>query len=831
MLNSKFLLLFVAIALCNIAYSQEEVNVLNYSQNNLGQVLLEIDGDANKYYLLETKHDENFESITSMTLGIDGTMYISEPLDAYEQENYTVWSFDVSDAADTDLDGEDDITEFMDVENKAPLNAAQEVPFEDGMLLIPTSEVFTSLATINDDIPWAPFLNDQEFVKFVVIDQGTDSSQTYFLNSGTHSLHSSFLTTIGMESSDPNVERGQLIYHPTVISNNGTLGVFSMSFSQGFGRPFETVQSTYETVAANMPFLKNNLSYYVTPNAELEYLEDQDLFDSSRIPIITEEDVFADIDYLGINIAEGYGRLRVMNLEEVPGARDIVIYESIPNNLPRVGGIITSFVQTPLSHVNLRAIQDNVPNAFIRDPLTIESIANLIDNYVHFQVQQGQYIITEATLEEVNNWHDANRPDMEQIPELNLSYTSILPLDDIDFDMSDGFGAKCANLATMREFDFPDGTIPDGFGVPFYFYQEFMEYNGFFDHIQSIMELDDFQNDFNFRMIMLDVFRQNIKDGIMPQWMLDELQTMHDAFPENSSVRCRSSTNNEDLPGFVGAGLYKSKTQHPDEGHISKSIKQVFASMWNFRAYEEREYYRVNHFAASMGVVCHLAFKDEKANGVGVSFDPIYQTDDTYYLNSQLGEDLVTNPGAQSIPEEILLDKYPLTDDDYIIIRRSNLVPEDQLIIGEEYLDLIREYLTTIHDEFAIRYEAENNDSFAMDIEYKINSEDKLVIKQARPWATFWSETDDDTDSIDFNHTQVVIYPNPATDRFNVLCACEVESISIVNLFGQKVLEFSSDFSDLSTPVEIHSLSSGIYILNGQNANGEIHFSKKFMKH
>ena len=49
----------------------------------------------------------------------------------------------------------------------------------------------------------------------------------------------------------------------------------------------------------------------------------------------------------------------------------------------------------------------------------------------------------------------------------------------------------------------------------------------------------------------------------MPQWMLDDLQAMHDAFPEGTAVRVRSSTNNEDLPGFSGAGLYTSKTQYP----------------------------------------------------------------------------------------------------------------------------------------------------------------------------------------------------------------------------------------------------------------------------
>ena len=135
-----------------------------------------------------------------------------------------------------------------------------------------------------------------------------------------------------------------------------------------------------------------------------------------------------------------------------------------------------------------------------------------------------------------------------------------------------------------------------------------------------------FQNDINFRTERLKDFRRDIKDAPMPQWIMDDLQVMHDDFPEGTAVRCRSSTNNEDLPGFSGAGLYTSKTQHLDEGHISKSIKQVYASMWNFRAYEERDFYRVDHFMAAMGVLCHPNFQEEKSNGVGISIDPIYDT-------------------------------------------------------------------------------------------------------------------------------------------------------------------------------------------------------------
>jgi hypothetical protein len=235
-------------------------------------------------------------------------------------------------------------------------------------------------------------------------------------------------------------------------------------------------------------------------------------------------------------------------------------------------------------------------------------------------------------------------------------------------------------------------------------------------------------------------FKKDIKDAPMPQWMMDELQVMHDAFPVGTAVRCRSSTNNEDLPGFSGAGLYTSKTQHLTEGHISKSVKQVYASMWNFRAFEERDFYRVDHYIAAMGILCHSNFEEEQSNGVGVSIDPVYDTENTFYLNTQVGESLITNPDPYSVPEEILLYEDPSLGAGYLVLRLSNLVLPGELVMDQIYLDLMREYLTVIHDEFALLYDVVGAEGFGMDIEYKVTAQDQLIIKQARPWVSFWAD-------------------------------------------------------------------------------------------
>ena len=227
--------------------------------------------------------------------------------------------------------------------------------------------------------------------------------------------------------------------------------------------------------------------------------------------------------------------------------------------------------------------------------------------------------------------------------------------------------------------------------------------------------------------------RKRIKKGATPKWIIDALTAMHGAYPEEQSLRYRSSTNNEDLPGFNGAGLYDSNTQHPHEtveDGIDKSLKQVYASLWNFRAFSEREFHRVDHLAAAMGVLVHPNYSDELANGVAVSFDILNAQEGAHYVNSQLGEDLVTNPDAHSVPEEVLIHQ----DGTFSILATSNLVEPGVLLVSVPQMQQLRRHLGEIHTHFKGLYNPATDEAFAMEIEFKITSEDVLAIKQARPW-------------------------------------------------------------------------------------------------
>ena len=689
-----------------------------------------VESTAEEYFVLYVRHDlePDIPETTvyvpvSVVLGQDGTTTLAENAAALPAERYRVEKYLVSDPADVDGDCIDDIAELADPVGMNPVNPAPTIDFADGIVAVPDRETFEAISA------------HETSLNFVLFGMDTDRPAVYFGNAQTHIGHKQLLSALGFdESPDPaNRSHGAINYYPNVVAPDGNQGVYV--FILNILYPFNYVDLAYTVLAANLPLLDDNLAYQIR-NVYLPIYQDKlVLYEESRINLVFDEHIKPERSFIPLNEAEGYGFLRVMETDERPNSRDVVVYEALPNELPRVAGIVTTVPQTPLSHVNLRAIQDGVPNAFIRDALDDAEIAPLIDGWVHYTVTETGWSLGAATPAEVDAHYESSRPAAPQTPQRDLSFTSITPLSEVDFEDWDAFGVKAANVAVLGTLGFPEGTVPDGFAVPFYFYDEFMKANGLHDRVESMLADPGFQEDFDTQVKDLKDLRKAIKAADTPDYMTAALTEMHASFPEGASLRYRSSTNNEDLPGFNGAGLYDSKTQHPEETEedgISKSLKQVYASMWNFRAFTERDFHRIDHTEAAMGVLVHPNYSDERVNGVAVSFDPVFGREGVYYVNSQVGEDLVTNPEAHSVPEELLL--RPSGHYTYQVLATSNQTPPGRLLMSRDQLDQLRDHLEVIHERFAELYGAGPDEQFAIEIEFKITSDNILAIKQARPW-------------------------------------------------------------------------------------------------
>lgn len=198
-------------------------------------------------------------------------------------------------------------------------------------------------------------------------------------------------------------------------------------------------------------------------------------------------------------------------------------------------------------------------------------------------------------------------------------------------------------------------------------------------------------------------------------------------------VRFRSSSNVEDLPSFNGAGLHTSVSAELDDPtrSVEDALRTVWSSLWDTRAYDEREHANIDQSAVLMGLLVHAAHRGEAAQGVGISRDLLDLTrDDIYYLNAQLGEATVTNP-APGVTTEELLYSWTLPELSY----RS----QSSLASGGTVLTLVRARrvacaLAAVHEHFRPLLDPTfENRVFAMQIEFKFERDDTLVVKQARP--------------------------------------------------------------------------------------------------
>ncbi len=735
--------LFLAVA----SYAQESTAPVSFAVAADGRVRIEVPSADDRYHVLYYRSDPDdaaTEHPVALHMGAEGSVVLNEPLRVSADGAYRVVTFRKDAPGDVDGDGVDDLTELAreDETKRAPLNAGTLVERRHGAIAVPDMATFRELSYVGTN-PIDTHLNYLEHVKFVVELRDGDPIAVHYQNTNTYKSHYLFLNlALGEWIWRDKFMRGEIVYHPHVRGPNGDVGVFRYQYQPSDSWAFEQVATSHEMLAASMPFLRNNLLYDpMHAPAANRYKQEKAKYDASRVPVMHAEDLYANIVFEPVNAAVGYDLLRVLGPGEHPTFRDIVILRTLPNDLPAVGGVISLEPQTPLSHVNLRAVQDGVPNAYIGNALEDATITALIGRYVRFEVKnppgqnarlRASYEIREATAEEVAAHHAARRPAAAQTPSRDLTETTYKDLDDIAFADSDAFGVKAANLAALRTFGFAAGTVPDGYALPFYFYDEFMKHNGFYDDIDTLLADTDFQTDIGEREDELKKLRQRIRNGAVPGWMADDLAELQAEFPEGTSIRCRSSTNNEDLPGFSGAGLYDSYTHHPGEGHLSKSVKQVFASLWNLRAFEEREFYRVDHKAAAMGVLLHPNYSDEQANGVAVSDDPFHGTEDRFYVNAQVGEELVTNPSGAAVPEELLLgtgEEFTTT-----LVQRSNLIADDERVLTDAHITILQAALRTIHTRFRTLYEVAEGEEFAMEIEFKITAADAFAVKQARPW-------------------------------------------------------------------------------------------------
>jgi phosphoenolpyruvate synthase/pyruvate phosphate dikinase len=139
----------------------------------------------------------------------------------------------------------------------------------------------------------------------------------------------------------------------------------------------------------------------------------------------------------------------------------------------------------------------------------------------------------------------------------------------------------------------------------------------------------------------------------------------------------RSSTNAEDLPNFSGAGLYTTVPNVRADDQLMDAIKTVWASIWNYEAYEARESFGMNHFGVYPAVLIQQGIDAESA-GVAITRDPFNPADrGAVFINAKRGLGIRVVEGRR-VAEQVI---YHPRSSEIQVLTRSD---EDSMLVFDE---------------------------------------------------------------------------------------------------------------------------------------------------
>ena len=471
----------------------------------------------------------------------------------------------------------------------------------------------------------------------------------------------------------------------------------------------------------------------------------QEWTNCTQLPSISSEQLYEGQNYQALNLAKNYGFLRKVDIQDLPttylGKHDIVLLNDIPNDLSVVSGIITTKFQTPLSHINILSHNRATPNMALKNGWENTKLDTFLDKLVFLDVQKDSFVLRSAEIDEAQAFWAQREPQNTTNLEKDIETTGLITLSDASIHSVKTIGGKAANFAEMVNL----GTIPlpeNYFAIPFSYYAQHIANNGIDTFIDNMLTDETFKTDLAYRKAKLKALRKLIKNAPLDTALYQLVDAKINHFADFSSFRFRSSTNAEDLENFSGAGLYSSysaKKDHPKKT-IQRAIKKVWASLWNLRAFDERDYYKINQKSIAMGILVHRSFPDEDANGVIITKN-LYNVNIGYTINVQYKEYSIVYPEPNILNDQILVYPISLNANTYTIeyLTHSN-VPElngESVLSNEEITELI-DYCHTIKDYYYNHIPHNCNcayKDFGLDIEFKVDStvkNRKIYLKQVR---------------------------------------------------------------------------------------------------
>jgi hypothetical protein len=530
---------------------------------------------------------------------------------------------------------------------------------------------FDSLAVTYD--PNTPY--SLPHVLFVI--DRRDNNRVYYVNSRKYPFHKDFVNGTYLS-----LERGKVFFENNYLKPNRRFLLGNVAYQTPIKRwTFEFWEG--DQVTADLIKLTHDLlnATFFTPLAFKPNSIRQEEVSASieGVKRVLQSDISREQEYQALNLAKGIGRIHIIpKLDDHVeiGSNEIIVLNEVPVQLPPVAGIITTLPSTPLSHINLLARGRGIPNAYIKNA---QELFKQYDGWwVILETKRDSYSVKRADLDELKAYQKrmSERLDIMK-PHYDLSQKHLLTLAQQRKTMSLAYGGKSANLGEVLNAHLPGIDVPDGFTIPFYYYDEFLKQNDFDDLLYELLNDQKFVHDPAYRRQRLTEVREQMQRGKFDAQLRTEiLRLVEKDFPRQG-LFLRSSSNSEDLPNFSGAGLYTTVPNARGADQIIEGIKKVWASLWNFEAYEARERAGVDHMKIFMAVLIQKGINSE-SSGVMITTDPFNRDNKgAIYISAKrgLGSKVVEGP---KVAEQIIYS--PRAKSTQVLTRSE----EDSLLTFDE---------------------------------------------------------------------------------------------------------------------------------------------------
>ena len=314
----------------------------------------------------------------------------------------------------------------------------------------------------------------------------------------------------------------------------------------------------------------------------------------------------------------------------------------------------------------------------------------------------------------------------------------VLPLREVDKNLTDQVGSKIANLGEVRNR--LHLKVSNGFVITAQAYKRFMDHNDLQAEIDRRLQAADVD-----RLDQLYGLSAAIQQLIIRSSLPEDLETaigeqyrlLEEKDGKGVKAAMRSSALGEDLAETSFAGQYRSQLNVSGE-HIFYAYKEIVASKYSLQAMMYRLNRGIPDEDVAMCVGC-MSMVDAVSGGVIYSRNPLDIRENTIVINSVWGLPKPVVDGSSAS------DLFIISRDDPIKILRKEIPGKDQKFVcypdeGVCRMDVTgdKSSLPSLSDDMALELcrlalQLEDYYGAPQDIEWAIDLDGSIVILQCRP--------------------------------------------------------------------------------------------------